>query len=91
MFAAISCTWNGVEDVGRLCRDCSVDVIEIGEYYVVTDEVWPIEHDGGVLCVGCVEARLGRELVARDFTDALLNRLPGSSSRMRARLGGGAV
>ena len=44
LFAVVSCTWEGVDDVGRLCRDCSVDVIEIGESYMVIDDVWPVEQ-----------------------------------------------
>ncbi|WP_079170934.1 hypothetical protein [Streptomyces sp. CC53] len=45
------------------------------EWYTVLDSVW--EHagagEGGILCVGCLEARLGRRLRRRDFVDAALN------------------
>ena len=33
------------------------------------------------LCIGCLEARIGQTLAREDFTDARLNRLPGSNSR----------
>jgi hypothetical protein len=73
----------------RCCGDCLVDVIEIGERYMVHDAVWPIEPDGGVLCVGCLEKRIGRRLNARDFTDCLGNRgaWP-QSERLRSRMTG---
>jgi hypothetical protein len=29
---------------------------------MVLDGVWPIEPDGGVLCIGCLEKRIGRRL-----------------------------
>lgn len=60
--------------VQTYCRDCSARVREIGERYVVHDKVWPIEPDGGVLCVGCIEARIGRRLLPEDFTDCAGNR-----------------
>lgn len=54
-----------------LCSDCGVNVGNYGpesvdEYaYMVRDDVWP---DGcRFLCVGCLEHRLGRELVREDF------------------------
>jgi hypothetical protein len=48
------------------CRDCSEHVVDRGEYSMVRDNVWPIEPYGGVLCVGCLEARLGRRLIPDD-------------------------
>jgi hypothetical protein len=86
LFHVVSVVRAGTDEVGRFCRDCSIDVIAISEYFMVRDEVWPIEPDGGVLCVRCLEARIGRELTARDFTDCPLNRLPTSSARLDARL-----
>ena len=63
------------------CHDCGADVIALGEVYMVHDDVWPVEPDG-MLCVGCLEARIGRGLRARDFTACPLNRLPGDSPRL---------
>jgi hypothetical protein len=78
----LSATWH------RNCQDCDADTLETGEYYLVHDEVWPIDSQGGVLCIGCLEDRIGRRLVAADFTDCLLNReWRGHSERLAARLG----
>jgi hypothetical protein len=74
------------EELQTYCRDCAANVVETGEYYMVHDHVWPVEKYGGVLCIGCLEARLGRTLAREDFTDVPLNRPLGSSARMRARL-----
>lgn len=41
----------------------------------------------GMLCIGCLESRLGRELVARDFTTAPINYFPNQSVRLKNRLG----
>jgi hypothetical protein len=49
------------------CVDCGVDCEEIGEGYRVDDAVWPIGEDDGMLCIGCLERRLGRRLVREDF------------------------
>jgi hypothetical protein len=57
-----------------LCTDCGVDTQEIGEYYMVTDSCWKKAGDvDGMLCVGCIEKRLGRRLTARNFTSCPLN------------------
>jgi len=66
-----------------LCVDCGVDVQPIqngprAERYVVHDEVWAaagMTPNGGELCVGCIESRLGRQLVPGDFTDCPMNDL----------------
>jgi hypothetical protein len=71
------------------CGDCDVDVVARGESYMVRDEVWPIHHDGGRLCIRCLEARIGRRLTPEDFTDCMLNREGAQSAGLRARLTGG--
>jgi hypothetical protein len=61
---------------------------------MVHDAVWKaagMEPYGGVLCIGCLEERLGRHLTADDFMDVPLNNLrvrPSDcfSSRLRAAL-----
>ena len=48
------------------------------EFYIVTDEVWAasaMTPTGGCLCVGCLEARLGRQLTPADFPDLPVNDL----------------
>jgi hypothetical protein len=47
------------------CDDCGEDLAETGENYMVRDELWP--QDASILCVGCLERRLGRELTLADF------------------------
>jgi hypothetical protein len=75
-----------------VCLDCWIDTREAGEYYVVRNEVWPLPVDGGMLCIGCLEERIGRRLRRADFTDAPLNWHPqwtreyGQSDRLRQRL-----
>jgi hypothetical protein len=49
-------------DMHRYCRDCAADTF-IGEWYMVRDEVWPLGFHDGVLCIGCLEQRIGRRLV----------------------------
>ena len=63
------------------CFDCGMDTYPIdrrhtrkSEDYMVHDDVWAkaggIE---GLLCVGCIEARLGRPLTRVDFIEAPIN------------------
>jgi hypothetical protein len=69
------------------CRDCKADTL--GEYYMVWDEIWDrAGARGGLLCVGCLERRLGRQLCAEDFSDAPINSprySGGESPRLSAR------
>ena len=53
-----------------LCVDCGKDT-HGGEYYMVWDEVWEasgMTPDGGMLCLPCLERRIGRHLTPDDFT-----------------------
>jgi len=84
------------------CKDCGADTIAIGEYYIVRDEVWALAWPGyhnprhgkllgeRVLCIGCLENRLGRTLTRADFVDVPANDLNNPeyhfSDRLRARL-----
>lgn len=74
------------------CADCGVSTFDIGEYYMVQDDIWKHVWKGRrrrpFLCIGCLEARLGRMLVASDFMDARVNDLAdlGISTRMRDRM-----
>lgn len=59
-----------------LCLDCKRDTSEIDEYYTLKDEVWAEANSDidGMLCIGCVEDRLGRPLNRHDFpVDVPLN------------------
>ena len=86
------------EGCGVRCRDCGMDVapcdpdgypVDSWEEYMVQDHVWGAANGEGRLCIGCLEARLGRRLTAQDFTDCLLNTDPDQirSDRLRGRLG----
>jgi len=51
------------------CVDCGEE--KDGEYYMVPDELWAVSgmaSDGGMLCLACLERRIGRLLVVEDFT-----------------------
>lgn len=68
------------------CIDCGFDTFQ-NEYYVVKDEIWPIKQNGGMLCIGCLEKRIGRSLTKDDFTDCLVNTdLRPRSKRLQDRL-----
>jgi hypothetical protein len=67
------------------CADCGVGTITLGEWYLVKNEVWeqawasrrkswyprdlPLGQE--ILCIGCLEARIGRTLTHRDFPDGI--------------------
>ena len=57
-------------DWARLtCLDCGVNVVEIGEYYMISSAIWEKKLHlkwSDNLCIGCLESRLGRKL--RGFT-----------------------
>jgi hypothetical protein len=66
------------------CADCGVGTYTLGEYYMVADSVWEQAWAGRrkawhslpgqeYLCIGCLEARIGRTLNSGDFTDAPVN------------------
>ena len=74
------------------CKDCAACTLCEYEYYMVTDEVWysanTVMNLDGMLCIGCLEARSGKLLTARDFIDAPINniaRMTGTP-RLKARL-----
>ena len=72
------------------CIDCGVCTNCNGEYYMVYDEVWEAANPKrkGMLCIGCLETRLGRLLTKDDFTDAPVNDmwLEVGSTRLKNRL-----
>ena len=80
------------------CADCDVGTLTLGEWYMVKDDIWrqawgrlkPWHKLPGqqILCIACLEWRLGRALLRCDFTDALVNdpTKPNISERLRDRL-----
>jgi hypothetical protein len=74
---------------GFLCVDCQEDTDKLNEYYMVRDTVWKQAKGpaAGMLCIGCLERRIGRRLRRADFLPCALN--DGSfpqSRRLKARL-----
>ena len=56
-------------DTAFRCVDCCED--KVGEYYTVANDVWAasgLAPNGGMLCLACLERRIGRPLTASDFT-----------------------
>lgn len=74
------------------CMDCGVCTNCNGEYYMVHDEIWysaiTVMDRGHMLCIGCLEQRLGKLLTKDDFTDAPVNSmwLEWGSTRLKDRL-----
>lgn len=63
-------------DKGALCVDCGVDTVKINEYYMSTDAIWKragMHKYGGMLCIGCLEKRVGHMLKSSNFKECPLN------------------
>src|SRR5687767_6852886 len=62
-------------DVAFLCLDCNVHTFESNDYYMVHDSVWyaAVPDGRGMLCIICLEKRIGRSLTAADFPDVPAN------------------
>lgn len=80
------------------CHDCKINVSThsgIQEYaYMVYDHIWEkagMSSQGGMLCIRCLERRLGRKLTKDDF-DSLVpinsGRIFEQSKRLQERLQG---
>ncbi len=70
------------------CADCPVDTSKIGEYYMVTHNLWRAHGAGrGMLCIACLENRMGRKLDTYDFLNVPVNYIGHRSARMRDRIG----
>jgi hypothetical protein len=74
-----------------MCLDCSCDTGKIGEHYMLKDEIWLsiVKSNKGMLCISCLESRLGRELTPNDFNNSHINKpYPGKifSNRLMNRL-----
>ncbi len=60
-----------------LCLDCKVDTGLAGEHYMLIDKTWlsVVDSNKGMLCIGCIEKRLGRQLCPDDFNNSYVNNL----------------
>ena len=64
------------------CWDCTVNTLDINEYYMVEDELWKLGtiyadnycSEDVMLCIGCLENRIGGVLTPSDFPDFPINR-----------------
>jgi hypothetical protein len=61
------------------CRDCGTDTTKgrRHQYYSLLNEVWALTGmncNGGMLCILCVEKRIGRRLQPEGFADVAINR-----------------
>lgn len=76
--------------LNRRCLDCQRDTQSIDEYYMVKDDVWIKANpsDDGMLCIVCLETRIGRTLESNDFTNCPLNEqnLIDGSDLLKSRL-----
>ena len=76
------------------CMDCMRDTREMHEYYMVTEDLWDkatrnnLQDFLGMLCVECIEKRIGRELEPNDFILCPLNlqNIDKGSYLLRSRL-----
>jgi hypothetical protein len=74
---------------GLPCADCGTDCLPRdpmrgSELFVLRDDVWSVTGlQDGALCIGCVEARIGRRLRADDFQVTTVR--PWDTERLRDR------
>ncbi len=74
------------------CIDCGINTHDIHEYYMVRNSIWfslGLKDNRGMLCIGCLEKRLGRRLDHSDFPNLPINTSPATrfSDRLLSRLG----
>ena len=79
----------------HVCADCGTDTTpHYGgwEYYMVHNTIWSrAGMKDGFLCIGCLEARIGRKLEPSDFANVYGSDpeyLPWNSARLKSRLTG---
>jgi hypothetical protein len=90
----------GMPKITTRCADCGVGTLTIGEWYMAKDDVWEQAWSGRrkswhgkatgheILCIGCLENRIGRTLTNLDFTRSPINNAADEhkSDRLRNRL-----
>lgn len=76
--------------MSKICKDCKTNCSHIGEFYFIKTELWKsVARIDIILCIGCVEQRLGRKLDKSDFTQCYINdpkKSKGMSQRLLERL-----
>ena len=55
------------------CIDCKIDTRD--EHYFVNLDLWmkAVGSKHGMVCILCLEKRIGRKLNSKDFTDCYIN------------------
>lgn len=58
------------------CMDCGASTWDLDQFYMVHDELWlsAVPDRRGMLCIPCLEARLGCRLRPEDFLPRELNK-----------------
>ncbi len=86
------CDCNPLDKRMFQCWDCAACTNCSYEYYMVHDGIWDTATEDfggrGMLCIGCLENRLGGLLTKDDFTSCVLNEinLITGSPRLKNRL-----
>ena len=58
------------------CKDCGKNTTKGSEnYYMVLFVLWDTYGVDGMLCIRCLEERVGRKLTYYDFTNARINKI----------------
>jgi hypothetical protein len=66
------------------CVDCGLNTKATHEYYMVNDELWLSSGMGffdGMLCITCLEKRIGRKLNHNDFLKMPINDITYKSNK----------
>jgi hypothetical protein len=72
-----------------ICNDCSVDVLEIGDWYMCAPKVWEAELGLGWkdnLCLACLEKRLARPIKASEDVLPIASGIETSGERFEGSL-----
>lgn len=74
-----------------LCDDCGVDTSQRGikEWYMIDEGTWDmVANADNILCIGCLEKRLGFRLSPWHFQGYPVNFMEAHSARLDARIYG---
>lgn len=76
---------------GSICMDCGQNTSWMQEFYMLHQDVWDsivtTFETSGMLCIGDVERRLGRQLTPDDFDPKWRHLTPFVSERLVSRRG----
>ena len=63
------------DSISQFCYDCGMDTHDDANYYMVKNDLWNkhFNKKRGMLCIGCLEKRIGRKLKYEEFIDCELN------------------